>query len=203
LIDVLKNLFLIFVILYTLWFVFYRADEVVLGPGVKAPIPPLQSKLLEMQSRSVEDYTLTDVADFFITAKVLGKENYSLGREADLSPTDLALGWRNMSDESILQKIDISQSGRFYRWRVEQFPIPRREIEMNSANMHIIPANALVEAKLATVRRGDVIKMSGTLVDVTSNKDNWRWQTSRTRNDTGAGACEIIWVDSLYIVTPS
>jgi hypothetical protein len=71
----------------------------------------------------------------------LSSERYSLGREADLSPVDLALGWGKMSDEAVLSKINITQSNRFYYWHVDAFPIPRREIEINSANMHMIPAD--------------------------------------------------------------
>ena len=106
-----------------------------------------------------------------------------------------------MSDESILENIQISQSGRFYRWRVQQFPIPRREIETHSANMHLIPANDSVKAKFKQVRSGDIVELTGALVNVNSDIDNWRWTTSKTRNDTGNGACELIWVEYFNIVT--
>ncbi|MEM0910210.1 MAG: hypothetical protein AAGJ37_04505 [Pseudomonadota bacterium] len=182
---------------------FLRSNEVVLGPGVTAPNAPLQSIPLKINTRVIDGYNITDVADFNLTAKVLAKRNYTLGREADLSPTDLALGWGNMSDEAVLQHVDISQSGRFYFWRVQQFPIPRKEIETSSANMHIVPGNAFVEAELKKVRKGDVIKMGGRLVNIRSSTDQWWWLTSKTRNDTGTGACEIVWVESLYIVTPT
>jgi len=132
---------------------------------------------------------------------VLAKKNYHLGREADLSPTDLALGWGNMSDERILEQIKISQSGRFYFWRVDSFPIPRHEIETSSANMHLIPANESVKSTIKNIRPGDLVEMSGSLVNVTANKGDWHWSSSLTRNDTGNGACELVWVKSLRIVT--
>lgn len=120
----------------------------------------------------------------------------------NLSPTDLALGRGNMSDETILDQIEISQSGRFYRWRVESFPLPRREIETSSANMHLIPANDAVNSMIKEIRNGDIIELSGSLVDVVADDDDWRWISSQNRNDTGKGACELIWVKSLQIVTP-
>ena len=51
-----------------------------------------------------------------------------------------------MSDqEAVLQSIDISQSGRWYLvWTTRDFPIPRRAIETQSANMHMVPANGMV-----------------------------------------------------------
>jgi hypothetical protein len=71
-----------------------------------------------------------------------------------------------MSDESVLDFINISQSGRWYRWSTKNFPIPRREIETHSANMHMIPENKLVESMLGRVRIGDIVELSGSLVRV-------------------------------------
>jgi hypothetical protein len=30
--------------------------------------------------------------------------------------------------------------------------------------------------------------------------DGWRWRSSLTREDTGAGACELIWVESVSTI---
>lgn len=163
---------------------------------------PLQQDIDSPSSYRIDNYAIKPVASFSLKAKVLAKKNYSADRGAELSPTDLALGWGKMSDEAVLEKIQISQSSRFYYWRVKSFPIPRREIERNSANMHLIPANDLIKKAIARVRPGDIISLSGSLVNATSLTDGWRWQSSQTRNDTGAGACELIFVESLRIITP-
>ncbi len=161
---------------------------------------PQQRSIRSPVSRTVDEYTITEVAKFRIKAKVLAKEKYYIDRGADLSPIDLVLGWGNMSDESILEKIEISQSGRFYRWHVESFPMPRREIETHSANMHLIPANDSVKSDINKIREGDIIEISGSLVNAISNDDGWQWKSSQTRTDTGNGACELIWVERLQIV---
>jgi hypothetical protein len=111
---------------------------------------------------------------------------------------DLALGWGPMSDESALERIDISQSGRFYFWHVKEFPIPRRDIEIHSANMHMIPATAEVERRLLRVRPGQVVALTGYLVEVRGS-DGFRWRSSLTREDTGNGACELVWVEKLDV----
>jgi hypothetical protein len=144
-------------------------------------------------------YKITPLEAFEIEARVLAAEQYSLGREADLSPVDLALGWGKMSDETILKDIKISQSNRFYYWRVDEFPIPRREIETQSANMHMIPADAQIEKVLKSIRPGQIVKLSGDLVQVNAS-DGWHWKSSLTREDTGMGACEIIYVKSLAVI---
>lgn len=198
----MKKILILLVILGAGWHFYSQPGQVSLGPGVLAKEAPWQETIGSPDSHKIDNYTITEFADFRIKAKVLSKTNYFSGRESDLSPTDLALGWGNMSDESILEQIEISQSGRFYRWQVQTFPIPRREIETSSANMHMIPATDAVNSVLKEIRNGDIVELSGSLVNVASNNDGWRWKSSQTRNDTGNGSCELIWVESLQIVTP-
>lgn len=177
------------------------ADTVSLGPGIKVTESPLQTPIKAAEKFEHGDYLITPLAEFELNAKVLSREDYFLDRESDLSPTDLALGWQKMSDEAVLEQIEISQSGRWYRWRVEQFPIPRRQIETQSANMHMVPADEQVAAMLDLVRPGQIISLQGQLIRAESY-DGWRWQSSLTREDTGARACELVYVTALSIVTP-
>jgi hypothetical protein len=197
----MKKFFILLLIVGVGWEFYNRSDEISLGPGVAVTEVPKQEKIDPFISYTNDDYTITAIAKFRIKAKVLSKENYYIDRESDLSPVDLALGWGNMSDERILENIEISQSGRFYRWQVDAFPIPRREIETHSANMHLIPASDAVNGVIERVRKGDIIEISGSLVNVMSTSDGWHWESSKTRNDTGKGACELIWVESAHIVS--
>ena len=98
-----------------------------------------------------------------------------------------------------MDEISISQSGRWYYWRTSNFPIPRRDIETMSANMHLIPANDAIENQIEETQEGDIIEITGSLVKATSNSDNWAWKSSLTRSDTGNGACEVILVKELKI----
>ena len=163
-------------------------------PGQVVSTLPEQRDLAGAPVISHNGYTITPLAEFSLEARVLGSERYRVGREAELSPVDLALGWGPMSDTAVLEHVDISQSGRFYYWRVQQFPIPRRDIETHSANMHMIPADAAVADVLLDARPGQVIAIDGYLVRADAG-DGWHWVSSLTRNDTGNGACELIWVE--------
>ena len=168
------------------------------GPGVLAAEAPVQVDLDHGARLQQGDTTLATRAHFDITARVLSRKDYSRGDGGDLVPIDLALGWGRMSDSAVLAHIEISQSNRFYYWHVQEFPIPRREIETSSANMHMIPADPGVKRQLERVRTGQVIHLQGFLVDA-SRPGGWRWNTSMTRNDTGAGACELIYVESVDV----
>lgn len=170
------------------------------APGVLAVAQPQQRALSVAPPPQFRknDYTLTALAHFTLQARVLGVENYRFDREADLAPVDLTLGWGPMSDSSVLSEISISQGGRFYTWRVGRFPIPRRDIEVNSANMHLVPATAEVEKQIKRARVGNIVRLSGYLVDARAG-DGWSWRSSLTREDTGAGACELIWVEQIEL----
>jgi len=198
----MKKIFFLLVLLGAGWKVYNYSGQVTLGPGVLARDAPQQENGKSFIRHRIDGYNITGLAKFRIKAKVLSKKNYYTGREADISPTDLALGWGNMSDESVLKKIEITQSRRFYRWHVESFPIPRNEIETHSANMHLIPINESVKSSIDSVHQGDIIEIFGDLVEVESSTDSWRWKSSQTRNDTGKGACELILVNNFQIVTP-
>lgn len=167
------------------------------GTGAVANNQPI-NQAVNQNSFNVNGYRITPLESFEIEARVLSTEHYSFGREADLSPVDLALGWGKMSDEAILKDIKISQSNRFYFWHVDEFPIPRREIETQSANMHMIPADDAIASTLKSVKTGQVVKISGFLVRADAN-DGWHWKSSLTREDTGNGACEVVYVKSLTV----
>jgi hypothetical protein len=169
--------------------------------GALAMEAPLQVDLPQGARLQHGDVTLLTRARFELTARVLSREDYRFDAGAALAPVDLALGWGRMSDSAVLAKIDISQGNRFYHWRVDEFPIPRREIETSSANMHMIPADDSVRRALERVRPGEVIRLQGFLVDA-SRPDGWQWHTSMTREDTGGGACELVYVENVEAAAP-
>jgi hypothetical protein len=183
------------------WFVFLRESEVNLPPGVMVEKAPQQEILHKQKSFEYNDYHITPLANFQIKAKILSKMSYRFGREADLSPIDLALGWGSMSDERVLERIDISQSNRYFYWRTDDFPIPRKKIETQASNMHLIPADETIEKAIKQARKGEIVSFSGYLVRVDA-EDGWHWVSSLSRSDTGGGACELIWVESFRVETP-
>ena len=196
-----RGLFILSIIV--LGFLVYRdweSSPVDHQPGVIVPELPVQMNLAP-SSFTVDDYVLTRKAAFEIRARVLSTEEYFMSREADLSPIDLALGWGPMSNQVVLDQLKISQSGRWFRWRYEGAPpVPESLIISSSSNMHMIPASKSIEKRLKKLRSGSIIRLEGYLVDV-DHDSGWRWQSSMSRNDTGDGACELVYVESLEVET--
>ena len=159
---------------------------------------PRQTELTLKQSRRFHDYFLHPLYDFECEARVLSARRYYFGRETDLVPVDLALGWRQMSDYNVIRKMRISQFGRWYFYRYEYPPIPVKDIITNSANMHLIPANKRIERAVGKARRGNIVSFTGQLVNVKA-EDGWHWNTSTSRTDSGDHACELVFVERFEI----
>lgn len=141
-----------------------------------------------------EEFTITPVKRYRISARILRRENYYFSETHEILPIDLVLGWNIMSDLKTIKdnNIDISQSNRFYYWKIPSFEKIKREmIEINSANVHIGAINKEIKNELENLDKNDLIYFEGYLVNVVNNKNGYRFVSSLTRKDTGAGACEV------------
>jgi hypothetical protein len=162
--------------------------------GMLAEAEPQQTNVTNGERVHMGRWTLTVRATYRVTARVLGREPYHFDSLSDLIPEDLALGWGPMSDSRVLKTLEISQGNRFYYWRpTTATTIARDSIIANSANTHVIPQNSTIARQLERLRPGEVVTLSGELVDGTRNDGRWI-KTSLVRNDTGAGACEVMLV---------
>jgi hypothetical protein len=162
--------------------------------GVLAAGDPQQTNVLSGDKVQVGRWSLTVRAHYLITARILARERYHFDALSDLIPEDLALGWGPMSDNRNLRSVEITQSNRFYYWREPaSSSLPKDSIITHSANTHVIPQNAMIGRQLSRLRPGQVVTLTGELVD--GVRDDGRWiKTSLVRNDTGAGACEVLLV---------
>lgn len=145
-------------------------------------------------------YRLEPQASFALEARVLARKRYRWDAGAPLSPVDLALGWGRMSDTATLDSLQIWQRRRFYHYRWRNLPpIPQQEIARSSANMHLIPESHAVMRALKRVKPGNLVKLSGFLVHA-YHPSGHTWRTSLVRTDTGAGACELFWVQTIEVL---
>lgn len=187
------------IILAGLYFIF-KTKEIKQPPGILVKSNPKQEKLLNPIIWDNDDFIFTAVAKFEIENKVLSIRTYSYDDMSDFSPLDVAAGWKQMSDQSIVDKLKIKQQHRWYVWSTKFLPIPRKDLEKSSTNIHIIPANESIESKFDDVLKGNIIRMKGYLVNVKSKKNKMKWKTSTKRTDTGSGACEILWTEKIEIL---
>lgn len=171
------------------------------APGTLVVEEPQQ--IILPQSKPVIPFgqdVLQPLAEYKIRARLLGKEKYTTDPVAKYATWDLALGWKQMSDSSVLDQLDITQSSRFYfvKWQGKP-PLPREDIFNSSANVHIIPADDFVKDIVEEARVGHVLELDGYLVRV-DMRDGGEWKSSLSRADTGNGACEVMYVKIAQII---
>lgn len=164
-------------------------------PGVLAPAEPKQ-KLIERPAFALGDYQLTPLADFDVEARVLSVEKYRTDGGSRLSPIDFALGWGPMSDSAVLEHFRVTQGARFFTIYPDEQAIDLQTALRSASNMHLIPATSDMHDQMKGVRPGNVVRLRGKLVSVLG-PNNFTWSSSLTRTDTGNGACELFYVESL------
>lgn len=169
------------------------------APGA-LPIP-LQESVSPTELPAPEGYTITGYYTYDVEAIVVGRKGYS-DRGAVLSPVDLALAWGDLTSPQYLPYVKFSQSGRWYHYRYgADFPGHPGVIGVNSANTHILmgPDDEFVSAVVDDIDRGDRIRLSGFLVNV-RGPNGMTWNSSKSRTDSGAGACEVLYVTHAEIL---
>lgn len=196
-----KQLVVLACLLVILAFILYQVlfrGEIRHPPGVLVPSQPLQIMIKDLKPWKKEDKVIVPMALFALKARVLSTERYRFDAGAAVSPIDLALGWGPMSDQQVLDQLDIVQGNRRYVMVPVNGnpPLPWEVLLAHSANMHMIPADKQIEKRLKSLRIGQIIALSGYLVGI-QERGQWTWVSSLTRNDSGDGACELVWVTQL------
>ena len=157
----MKRVILILCILAIAFYFFLPEKKITFGPGQVAPDPPVQKRLLNAQPKNTNGYLVKPLAQFNMQARVLSIRKYYFGQESRVSPMDAVFGWGPMSDERVLDDISISQHGRWYFWRSNDLPIPKADIQIHSANMHLIPATDNIKKTMKQMRIGHVVNLKG------------------------------------------
>lgn len=140
------------------------------------------------------------VAEYRISARVLSKNRYRGDWSSKIAPYDFALGWGNCADRDYMKGIKVNQMQRFYFYKAAQKHLYKLGyIGLHSANNHVIPATRNLRYLVGRIKRGDMVRMEGYLVRVSGSVKGGTvsWGTSTSRNDTGNGACELIYVHTI------
>jgi hypothetical protein len=162
---------------------------------------PTQESVAPTELPAPEGYTITGHYLYDIEALVVSRKNYS-DRVAILSPVDFALAWGELTSPQYLPYVEFSQSGRWYRYRYgPDFPGHPGLIGLNSANTHILlgPDDEANRRVIDDIGRGDRIHLTGYLVNV-RGPNGMTWNSSKSRKDSGAGACEVLYVTHAAIL---
>ena len=192
--------FIFVIALFAAAFVFWPWRELKQPPGVLIQGTPLQKEIAPKSLSDVDGWKLIAVAEYRLHGRVLGTKTYHSGPQSGLVPTDVAVGWKRMSDSAVLDHLSLSMGNRFffYEWS-DTPPIAQDEIKISAANNHVIAANDEVRSVIRWLRVGQILTMKGYLVNATKI-GGFTWNSSLRRDDTGNGACELFYVESAKVV---
>ncbi|WP_419225340.1 hypothetical protein [Acinetobacter sp. A2] len=127
--------------------------------------------------------------------RILGSKTYQHDAQAKFSPIDYAVSWGLFAEPEIARHITVNQYDRYLNWKIDRLPVPAEQAMQMVSNMHIIPANPQIAKEIKKVKRGDLVRLKGELVEV--KDQDLVWTSSLTPADTGDGACEVFRVSSI------
>lgn len=154
-------------------------------------------------------YNLHPVADYTLKGVVVSQHNTKsftdISHEFDsINTKDLCLVWgENISNKSY-RKVRFSSGDFTCYWRWNK-PIDPPFVNSSGSNNHIIPATKEIKNSIDAIGIGDQIELTGKLVSykITDNETGkilGERGTSTTREDTGNGACEVVYVTNAKIL---
>jgi hypothetical protein len=198
---------LIFAALYGAYWYMNKPEISEINPDpINTNLEPNQSNIARSSNMKIEfvnlEATIYPRANYSISGRILSKRKYIRSWKSKLSKWDFVLGWGDAAKEDKIINLDIRQSVRWYSFKVAaNVPMSGQYLSTHTANIHIIPDNKNIEKALLFVKKFDIVKMTGYLVDVHGNSAGKKvsWLTSTISYDKGDEASEIFLVKSLKI----
>lgn len=174
---------------------------------------PVQTEVSDKEIISFERddyvYELTPLFDYEINGLVVHRFDYSwLGiyETGSLFPVDLCMIWGS-NVESGVYKDKSLKFGQDYRWCWFRWQ-GKLDFDSNEAsNSHLLIVDEELQGVAKSVTYGDQVRILGKLVNVSGkyigdekNPRQTVWKSSTTRTDSGAGGCEVIYVEGIEII---
>ena len=190
----------------------YKNAEIINPSVLNEPIQEeTASRDIIQFTKNDYEYSLTPLYNYEINALVVRKMDYtkfSIYKMDSVFPRDLCVVWGSNVSNKIYQdkSLKFSQDMRFCFARWEG------NLDFNTSevsNNHLVIQDKEIEKKVKKISIGDQVKIRGKLVDVEAKNvgnpgeydpEYFTLKSSITREDTTAGACEIIYIESVEIL---
>ncbi|MDX1592386.1 MAG: hypothetical protein R3283_10505 [Balneolaceae bacterium] len=169
------------------------------GPGITAPDSPSVVQVFRRDGIQIQHYTLKPTYKIEATSRVIAQRTYWFDDKNQLSPFDFVLGWGDMSDERILSQVQTPINERDFKVEVIRPPLTFNEIRDQILYMHAIPANEEVKSKLAKVREGHIVSLSGYIVDINDRADLF-WKSSFSKQNSRLDHNQIVYVEEINVL---
>jgi len=172
--------------------------------------PPVQSAISTQPftvSNNGADYRIEPRYEYDLHGLVVSyahhNGNYSLHRlwNDHINVADVCVVWSENANGSDLNNIEFWNGKFTCNFQTDDAGTWERFRENRISNNHLLTDDSRIRKTIKQVRIGDQIRVRGWLVNY-SNDAGFSRGTSTTRDDTGNGACETIYLKQFEILQP-
>ncbi|MBQ7707431.1 MAG: hypothetical protein IJT72_06605 [Lachnospiraceae bacterium] len=203
-----KPVFIFIGIILAVFFIFKIHSQIGVRRAIAGIGDPIQEETTGYIEKNVGGYEVSIYPQYTyeIEALVVHTKNYpGLGLGNKLCPRDIALAWGKVAEYNKKINFHWKQSGRWVSWQVDSYDAIDaiggvNYVSSHCSNNHLIPADKSVRRKIKKIKKGDHIKITGYLVNIDAENKRGKtfiWESSTSRDDTGDGACEVIYVTNV------
>lgn len=143
-------------------------------------------------------YTINFVAEYTLIGRVVTTQPYfNNSTYSKLIPLDVGILWGKTALKKNYQKVTYFSLGtrQLMTLCTNDSYCKNNEI----SNNHLLPKDKQIKKEMFLIKEGDYIKIEGYLINIVG--DDYSQGSSTTRNDTGNGACETIYVTNITWLT--
>lgn len=176
--------------------------------NLKAPLqtttirPPFITQVNEQTYRIVPkyDYELYGVIVSYHDAdEITDIYRHELWKDY-INLRDLCVIWGENVSSGVYKKMDFKNT-TWTCWASWPDRETGRQFGMHKlSNNHLLSDSELVNKALLSAEPGDHIRLVGVLADYENSASGFFRKTSTSRNDTGNGACETVYVDEFSVI---
>lgn len=149
--------------------------------------------------------TIVTRAKYKIWGKVVGVRHFAgFDKAATGFPIDLGLAWGDVGKSDFDKYVNFyfSNDEKYNQWLMYKYdralPWDEGYLTSHVSNNHICPATLNLFNAITALKKGDLVVLEGYLAESRSSNGQ-SMDTSLSRGDTGAGACEAFFVQKMQV----
>ncbi len=168
------------------------------GPGEITPNKPKLERLTWEKPFEFKDATILPHRKISGEVRILEKRRYFFDNKREYSPVDVLVGWKSLSDERNLDHIHFSLDNRFFDYEFTRPPLPLNELLSQIDLWHLVPSNEEIDTSTKKLRKGNLIKFEGYVVDI-EPKSMYAWRSELTTPKNQNFKNTIIWLTEFSV----
>ena len=186
---------------------------------IQNDIPESEQTTIEVRAQNNKVYKLKTQAEYSVTGMVVATNtnfflrNVMRNKFDDVCLMDIGLVWGDIANREYIQKYlkfksskTLGSARQLTVTTKNSNGLPHRwgYITSHMGHTHLIPKNSNIMSSLLTIKKNDIVKLDGYLVDIYTDAGEIVAKTSLSRFDNNAtsrgyGACEDMYVTQVQI----